>query len=231
MKTRGLARLLSAVVFWLLAAPAAHAQVGALQTDCGLGGVQRDGAYQFVATCAGRAASPDGRFAVVQKAYEDEQPPIELRDGQGRVLAALPSLSDDMPFSVSWAPGSRWFFVNHHVGSFMDVLQIFEIVGETAVERPALVQSAVKIATARYPCLPADQVLPNGVRWTRDGQGIVLVTISRPDACDLAGRLGQWRSLWMIGEVGNGRVSPASIRAQADDTLLRAPSDGPYAKR
>lgn len=223
--------MLHVLVLWLLVAPAAHAQVGALQTDCGVGGGQRDGAYQFVATCAGRALSPDGRFAVVQKAYEEEQPPIQLQDAQGRVLAVLPSLSDDMPFSVSWSPNSRWFFVNHHVGSFMDELQVFEIVGQTAVERPALVRSAVKIATRRYPCLPADQVLPNGARWTRDGRGIVLVTISRPDACEIFGRPGRWRSLWMIGDVDSGLVSSASIRVQPDGKPLRTPTDGPYAKR
>ncbi len=231
MKTKGLARLLGTVVLWLLVAPVAHAQVGALQTDCGLGGGLRDGFYQFVATCAGRAPSPDARLAVVQKAYEEEQPSIELQDGQGRILTTLPSLSDDMPFSVSWASNSRWFFVNHHVGSFMDVLQVFEIVGRTAVERPALVDAAVKVATSRYPCLPPDQVLPNGVRWTHDGRGIVLVTISRPDACELFGRTGRWRSLWMIGDVDSGQVSPASIRVQADDAPLRMPADGPYAKR
>lgn len=231
MKTKGLARLLFAIVLCLLVAPAAHAQVGALQTGCGLVGGRSDGAYQFVATCAGRSSSPDGRFAVVQKAYEDQQPPIELQDAEGRVLAALPSLSDDMPFSVAWSPNARWFFVNHHVGSFMEVLQVFEIAGETAVERPALGRSAVKIATTRYPCLPPDQVLPNGARWTRDGKGIVLVTISRPDACAMFKRPGRWRSLWMIGDVDSGLVSSASIRAQPDDKPLRMPADGPYAKR
>ncbi len=231
MKTSGLARLLYAIVLSLLVAPVAHAQVGALQTDCGLVGGRGDGAYQFVATCAGRAPSPDARFAVVQKAYEDEQPPIEFQDAQGRVLVTLPSLSDDMPFSVWWSLNSRWFFVNHHVGSFMDVLQVFEIVGQTAIERPALVQSAVKIATSRYPCLPPDQVLPNGARWTRDGRGIVLVTVSRPNACEMSGRPGRWRSLWMIGDVDSGRVSSASIRVAPDDKPMRTPTDGPYARR
>ncbi len=231
MKAEGLARTLCAVVLWLLVAPAAHAQVGGLQTDCGLSGKQGDGRYQFVATCAERAPSPDARFAVVQRAYDDEQPPIELQDARGRVLTTLSSLSDDMPFSVSWSPNSRWFFVNHHVGSFMDVLQVFEIVGQTAVERPALARSAVRTATSRYPCLPPEQVLPNGARWTRDGRGIVLVTISRPDACEVFGRPGRWHSLWMIGDVGSGVISPASIRVQADDKPLGMPRDGPYVER
>lgn len=234
MRARSFARMLAAAMLWWLAAPAVHAQVSALETDCGLVGKPGARIYQFVATCAGRAASPDGRLAIVQKAYQEVQPPIELQDAQGRVLAALPSLSDDMPFSVAWSPDGRWFFVNHHVGSFMDVLRVFEIVGRTAVERPALVRAAVRTATSRYPCLPPDQVLPNGARWTRDGRGIVLVTVSRPGACAPEGgarRPGPWRSLWMIGEVGSGRILPGSIRVQPNDRPPRMPVDGLYARR
>jgi hypothetical protein len=53
-----------------------HAQVGALEVDCKLGGGGGADGYQFVATCPGRAKSPDGRFAVVQRPYRDRQPPI-----------------------------------------------------------------------------------------------------------------------------------------------------------
>ncbi len=213
----------------IAAASAARAQVGALQTDCRLGGVQRDGSYQFVVTCAGRSRSPDGQFAIVQRAYRESQPSIEFQDSRGRVLARLRSLSDDMPFSVFWAPNSRWFFVNHHVGSFMDTLQIFEIVGRSVIERPALGKAAVRIATARYPCLPPDMVLPNGWRWTRNSQRIVIFTISRPDACsDFGRRPGSWHSLWMIGDVENGHVDRTSIRVQSDNGPLKMPKDGPY---
>ncbi len=217
-------------VLWVLPA---HAQVGALQTDCELGGQGKAGGYQFVATCPGRARSPDGGFAVVQRAYQDQQPPIELRDARDRVVATLPELSDDMPFTVYWAPNSRWFFVNHHVGSFMDVLRIFEIADGRPIERPALVRSAVKIASRRYPCLRPDMILPSGARWTRGGRAIVLVTISRVDACstDYTTTPGSWQPLWMIGDVRTGMVQARSIQADRSDTGLREPRGGLYSRR
>lgn len=218
------------LIVLLPAAPAARSQVGALQTDCRLGGAQSDGSYQFVATCAGRSRSPDGRFAVVQRTYRDRQPPIELQDGRGRTLAKLRSLTDDMPFSIAWAPNSRWFFVNHHVGSFMDRLRVFEVVGRFAVERPALPNSAVRIATRRYPCLRPAWVKPNGVRWARDSRRIVLFTISATYACspEFGARPGNWQSLWMIGDVRTGLVESGSIRVQPGNQPLRMPQDGVY---
>lgn len=224
--------LLLLLICCALSALPARAQVGALQTDCKLGGGRDEGGYQFVATCAGRAKSPDGRFAVVQHAYRDRQPPIELQDAKRRVIARLGSLSDDMPFSVHWAPNSRWFFVNHHVGSFMDVLRIFEIVGGRVVERPALVRSAVKVAARRYPCLQPDMVLPNGARWARDGRRIVLVTISRPDACsaDYTRTPGNWQPLWMIGDVRTGLVQAGSVQPDRSDRGLREPRQGLYSR-
>lgn len=214
----------------LLGAGRATAQVTALQTDCAAGGKRSDGSYQFVSTCAGRAWSPDGRFAVVQRAYDDRQPPIELQDRHGRTLARLRALSDDMPFLLSWAPNARWFFVNHHVGSFMDELQVFEVVGRKAVERPAAVRAARRVAVSRYPCLRTAGVLPNAARWSRDGRRIALVTISRADAC--AGRTPRpdaWNPLWMIADVQTGRVVPDSIRPDPSDGDLHMPHDGPYA--
>lgn len=215
--------------FWALPA---HAQVGALQTDCKLGGQGKAG-YQFVATCPGRARSPDGRFAVVQRAYRDRQPPIELRDAKGRLVATLPSLSDDMPFTVHWAPNSRWFFVNHHVGSFMDVLRIFEIADGKPIERPALVRAAVRIASRRYPCLRPDMILPSGTRWARGGSAIVLVTISRADACsaEYTRRPGSWQPLWMIGDVRTAKVDARSIQVDRGNTGLREPRGGLYSQR
>lgn len=205
--------------------------VGALQTDCGLGG-QEDGFYQFVPTCAGRAPSPDSRLAIIQHAYDDEQPAIELQDAAGKVLGRLPSLSDDMPFAVSWSPDSRRFMVNHHVGSFMDVLQVFQIVDDVAVERPAVVRAAVQTAKARYPCLRPGMILPNGARWTRDGRRVVMVTISRPNACGGDyGPVGDWRPLWMIGDVASGAIDPASIRVATTEGPMKTPDDGPYRDR
>lgn len=222
-------------IFWfaalVTAASAAKAQVGALQTDCRLGGPQPNGSYQFVATCAGRSVSPDGRFAVIQRAYQDNQPTIELQDSQGRVVSRLRTLSDDMPFSVFWAPNSRWFFVNHHVGSFMDTLQVFQIVGGVAVERKTLSKVAASIAATRYPCLYARMVNPNGFKWSRDSQRIVMVTVSRTDACtDFARRPGDWHSLWMIGDVKTGQIERKSIRVQPDDRPFKMPDRGSYSR-
>jgi len=221
---------LFAVLFSGLVCAAAEAQVGALQTDCRLGGVLPDGSYQFVSTCAGRALSPNGQLAIVQNAYEDEQPPVELQDAGGRTVAKLTKLSDDMPFSVSWSPDSRWFYVNHHVGSFMEMLELYEVADGSAVERPDLVTSAVSAAVMRYPCLARESVLPFGVRWTADSQRIVLLTMSRADACvsDNGKSLGSWHPLWMIGDAQSGVVEPDAVRVQFGSGPFAVPTDGPY---
>ena len=217
--------------FFVTAVSAAKAQVGALQTDCRLGGPQQNGSYQFVATCSGRSMSPDGRFAVSQRAYRDNQPTIELQDRRGRVVSRLHSLSDEMPFAVFWAPNSRWFFVNHHVGSFMDTLQVFHIVGSGAVERKALPKAAASVAATRYPCLFRRMVNPNGFKWARDSEHVVMFTVSRTDACtDVARRPGNWHSLWMIGDVKTGQIDRTSIRVQPDDRPFKMPDNGPYSR-
>lgn len=209
----------------------AAAQATALDTDCkSVGGDAKSG-YQFIPTCAGRALSPDRRYAIVLHAYRDNQPPIELQDARGRVLGKLPGLRDDMPFRVFWAPNSRWVFVNHHVGSFMDEMQVFEIVGDRVFERKALNRSATRVAVGRYPCLPENMVLPNGTRWTRDGRHIVLVTVSAPYACSEFGkRPGTFKELWMIGDARTGRILPTSIRVDHSITRLIEPRDGIYAR-
>ena len=204
--------------------------VGALQTDCGLGGALPDGSYQFVSTCAGRSVSPDGRFAVVQKAYQSEQPPVELQDRSGRTLATLTSISDDMPFTVHWAPNSRRFFVNHHVGSFMSAIHLFRVDGGSAVEERKLAASAVREAVRRYPCLRPSSVHPRGMRWSVDSRRIILVTASAAYACSLYGVTpGKFEPLWMIGDVGSGRIDAGSVRPPPDGGPFRLPTDGPYA--
>jgi hypothetical protein len=209
-------------------------QVGALDTDCGRDGTS-NGGYQFVGTCAGRAVSPDRRFAVVQRAYQDKQPPIVLQDARGRTLAELPSLSDDMPFVLFWAPGSRWFFVNHYQGSGLDRLRLFEMTGHRAVERPALMAAVARTMIARYPCLARPgNVDASGWRWSKDGRRIALVAYARPDAC-LVGAgpnrtrsAGRWQSTWMIADAATSRIDPASIRVRKDG-VGPLPRQGPYA--
>lgn len=227
--------LIAALPVALAAMPARSGtspQATALDANCAdVGGDVKHG-YQFIVTCAGRSYSPDRRYSIVQRAYNERQPQIEVRDARGRTIATLKSLSDDMPFRVFWSRDSRWFFVNHHVGSFMDVMQLFEIVGGSVVERDALVRSAVRTATRRFPCLPSRGVLPNGGRWLPDGRRIVLVTISRPGACaDSTRHRRDWKPLWMIGDARTGRIDPQSVRIARGDGELREPRNGPYARR
>ncbi len=204
-------------------------QIGALSIDCKASGFTRDrSAYQFVATCPGRATSPDRRLVVVQRAYDDRQPPIVVQDAAGRTLGRLSSISDDMPFVVLWSPDSHWIAVNHHVGSFMDELRLFEIVGEKIIERPGLVKAAKYQAVRRYPCLTSSAVLPKAMRWSKDSRRLVLVTISSLYACSDNAKKGDWWPLWMVADVGTGRIDPASIRVDKADGPLKEPSETRY---
>lgn len=226
-------RLLSAWSIAILMAPGhaapVHAQIGALSTDCRASGFNRTRSiYQFVATCRGRAPSPDGRLAIVQRAYKDRQPPITLQDAHGRTLALLPSLSDDMPFAVLWSPDGRWLAVNHHVGSFMDELQLFEIVDRQIVRRRDLVTAARGQATRRYRCLAPHAVLPSAIRWSKDSRRLMMVTISSPYACSATARPGDWWPLWMIGDIHTGRIDPKSVRVDRAEGALQEPRDPLY---
>ncbi|MDP1027871.1 hypothetical protein Q5H91_11650 [Sphingomonas sp. KR1UV-12] len=202
------------------------AQVGALSTDCkAVGFDEAHRTYQMVATCAGKAISPNGRYAIVQRAYRDRQPPILLQDTRGRTLMRLTMLSDDMPFAVLWSPDSHWIAVNHHVGSFMDRLHLFEMVGDKAVERSTLIRAARHVVTRRYPCLTPDAVLPNALRWSKDGHHLVMVTISSLYACSDTAKSGDWWPLWMIGDVRTGKIDVASVRVDKADGPLHEPRD------
>ncbi|WP_243403021.1 MULTISPECIES: hypothetical protein [Bacteria] len=210
-------------------ASSTSAQIGALTTDCKASGFNRSKtAYQFVATCPGRAPSPDGRLAIVQHAYRDRQPPIELQDAKGKTLAHLATLADDMPFAVLWSRDGRWLAVNHHVGSFMDELQLFEIVGRQIVRRRALVTAAKRQAVTRYRCLRPDSVLPSAVRWSKDSRHLMVVTISSPYACSENAKAGDWWPLWMIGDVATGRIDAKSVKVDKAEGALHEPRDPLY---
>lgn len=207
---------------------------GALDADCshvaqGLGGP----GYQFILTCPGRAESPDGRFAVVQKAGEEGG--VFLSDGTGRELDEIASLKDGMPFVLFWSPRPHWFFVNHYLGSGLDRLRVFEIVNRTAIERSAVFAEATREMVRRYPCLGRrGTVDASGWRWSRDGRRIALLAYARPDACGEMDARGGWQPgplwdpLWMIGDVATGRIDPASVRPRRNG-LGPMPTDGPYA--
>ncbi|MFL6846721.1 MAG: hypothetical protein ACJ8ER_17790 [Allosphingosinicella sp.] len=206
---------------------------GALDTDCGHVGPDGDG-YQFIATCAGKAVSPEGRWAVVTEAGEEGS--AKLQNRHGRVEDELTALSDAMPFVLFWSPRPGWFFVNHYVGSDQDRLRVFEIVNGTAVERSSVFASAIKVAISRYPCLAREaSMAASGWRWSRGGRRIAMIVYTAPAACHVEGPPGEWHPkgdwepLWMIGDVETGRIDPASVRVRHNG-VGPMPTDGPYAR-
>jgi len=205
---------------------------GALDRDCshvadGLGGP----GYRFISGCPGRAASPDGRFAVSLSPQEG----AKLVDASGTLLGDIPNLSDAMPFVIFWSPRSNWFFANHYLGSGLERLRVFEIVNRTAIERSSMFAAATREMIAHYPCLGrhASVVVASGWRWSRDGRRIAMAVYARPDSChaEVAPGLwepqGRWETLWMIGDAESGQIDPASVRVRTDSGPM--PSDGPYA--
>lgn len=218
--------LLSAI---LVPPPAVKAQVTAFTTNCDLAGPQTTGEVQFLPTCPGRAPSPDRHHAVVQTVIGDGRTLLELQDASGRVLDALPSLSDGMPLTVRWAPNAKWFLANHYDGSGLSFLQLFEMVGNKAIERPALGGLAIKEMVDRYPCLQPDLVMLSGLGWSQDSASIILLARSRLDACSAMHLPGAptenghspdagWKPLRMIGKVAHAAIDPKSIRSfEIDD--------------
>jgi len=227
------------LLFLSLMASYASAQVGALQTECKLGGPIGKRGYQFVATCAGRAVSPDGRFAIVQHAYTTIQRPIELQEAHGRVIAKIQALTDDMPFAVFWSPNSRWFAVNHHVGSFQERPEIYEITGTRVIAHGGIRREARRKAIRISPCLHKvkwDFVHGDVIGWSRDGRKVAWYFETDTDACMGPRELGpvpkseQWKAFWMITDAATGAIVPGSIRIIPDDRSDYYPPDKLYAE-
>lgn len=230
----------AALLLAILIAPLgpATAQVGALQTDCNLGGAGPIG-YQFVSTCAGRATSPDKRFAIVQHAYTARQSPIELQDARGRVVTKLPQLTDDMPFAVIWSPRPNWFLVNHHVGSFMDRPEVYEIKAGRVLRHQGITHEARKQAIRISPCLrnvDPDFVMGDAIGWSRDGKRIAWYFETNIDACMGPRETGpvplkdRWKAFWMISDAATGAIVTGSIRIIPDDASDYFPGDKLYAE-
>ena len=226
------------LLFIVMAGPAT-AQVGALQTDCHLGGSIGKRGYQFVATCAGRTVSPDKRFAIIQHAYTTTQRPIELQDAHGRVVTRIRPLTDDMPFAVFWSPNSRWFLVNHHVGSFQDRPEVYEIKGSRVVQHKRITWQARKQAIRISPCLRKlkwDFVRGDAVGWSRDGKKLAWYFETDTDACMGPREVGpvprneQWKAFWMISDAATGTIVPGSIRIIPEDKSHYYPPDKLYAE-
>lgn len=225
------------IAFALLGSAPTTAQVGALQTDCKLGGPGEHRSYQFVATCPGRARSPDGRYSIVQRAYTGDQPPIELQDRRGQTIAKLKQLSDDMPFAVFWAPNSRWFLVSHHVGSFMDRPEIYEMKHRRVISHDQFRRTGQKLAQKLFPCLPQSSVdWASGwtVGWSKDSRRIAWVFITRTDMCspDYGGKsvphAKNWNPIWMISEIPSGRIVAGSVHIDRSQGALKLPKDHRY---
>jgi len=220
----------------ILSAPAAS-RVGALQTDCRLGGSLGKVGYQFVATCDGRASSPNKRYSIVQRVYQDKQPPIELQNERGQTVGKIPQLSDDMPFAIIWAPNSRWFVASHHVGSFMDRPEAYEIRNGHVISNDQFRRTGQRLAQRLFPCLPqsgADWANGAVLGWSRDSRRIAWVFITRADMCspDYGGRsvpeFKNWRPVWMISEIPSGRIISGSVHIDRSEGTLKAPSDHRY---
>jgi hypothetical protein len=213
--------------------------VTALDDDCSHGGLLPSGATQFVGGCAGIAWSRDRRYAVRQDkrvGQDAEGATVLLVGRRNEPWDDISALGDDMPFVVKWSPKSRWFYVNHYLGSGQDRLRLFEVVNHSAVEQSGIYADAIRAMVARYPCLARHAtVVASAWRWSHDGNKLLLVAYTRPDACAaepgqrIVGEAGDWDPLWMIGDVRTGRIDRASIRMRSKDTGP-PPKDGPFAQ-
>lgn len=207
---------------------------GALDVDCShVGHALGSPGYQFITTCAERSLSPDGHWAVIQRRGEVSR--IFLKNLRRAIAERIHVLEDGMPFVIFWSPRSDWFFANHYLGSGEDELLAFQIVAGKAVERPAVYRAAARAAVKRFPCLRPAQVVASGWHWSRDGRHIAMAVYSRPDACIVEGssghfhQRGNWKVLWMIGDVKTGKILPNSIRVRNNGTAP-FPTTGPYAE-
>jgi hypothetical protein len=170
-----------------------------------------NGAYAFEPPCAGQAPSPDGRHLVVRNAgHGNGVGLVRARDGAS--LADLGPLDDGMAFTIRWSPRSDRFFANHALREGGEQLRLFELIGEAAHERPALVAEARRVLAERHRCVADGDIRVMGDRWNAEGTRVSLVAEGRSNGCDAKGG-GTVRRLSMVGDVASGRVDPASVRA------------------
>ncbi|WP_294120650.1 hypothetical protein [Sphingomonas sp.] len=216
-----------------------HRATGALDDDCKHIGVNPDGGVQFISTCPQTSISPDKRWTLVQtpaigpeEAYE-----VHILASDGTKVGSVPGLNDGMPFDLHWSPRPNWFFVNHHVGSFLDRPEVYEITRGTVAQRPAMTLEGLKQARRISPCLPNpdwDWATGLAYGWSRDGRKIAWLFTTRPDACvglDHEGEIPpekQWKSFYMISDAETGAIVSGSIRIDKSEGPAELPSDGPY---
>lgn len=222
-----------------------HYAGNALDQECARGGLEPYGRAQFFAGCPLRAPSPDGRWTFVQTASRagkyDYQ--IYVEDAGGHVVGDVPGLADAMPYVLVWSPRPNWFAVSHHVGSFQDRPEIFQITSSGIVKHDQFAHEAAVAARKLYPCMPDVSTLQRDLLhgwmygWSRDGKKIAWRFTTDLEVClprDYTGSIPpkwQWDPFLMISDVETGRIDPGSLRLLSDENdpaFDRLPTDGPY---
>lgn len=216
----------------------------AFEDDCASARPNKDGTVQFMVPCPESAMSPDGKWRLVQtKAVgENEVYRVYVAGAGGKELGEVPGLNDGMPFVLWWSPRKDWFAVQHHIGSFMDVPEIFQITAGGVIERDQFAHAAQAKAHEMYPCLPPDRkdiwLAGSIFSLSRSGDRLAWAFTTRPDACAPPGYVGsldkpewRWHSFLMISNLDTGKIVPGSVRVLDDDKPFadeKLPRDGPY---
>jgi|SRR6185369_15990804 len=216
-----------------------HLATGALDQNCDHSGKNPDGGYQFIIGCPVTVTSPDGEWKLLLgKETPESFAPVTVLRSDGSVVASVSALADGMPFVLYWLPRPNWFLVNHHVGSFMDRPEVYEIAGGRVILHD-LTAGAAKEAKRISPCLRRVKwnfVQGDAVGWSNDGKRIAWYFETRPDACMGPDEFGPvppnewWKSFWMISDAETGAVLADSIRIIPDDKPAHFPDDKLYAE-
>lgn len=216
-----------------------HAATGAIDGDCGHSGKNPNGTFQFMAPCPTSFASPDGRWSLSMGEETDQGAPVTLLKGDGSKFASIPQLSDDMPFQVLWSPRPNWFLVSHHVGSFMDRPEVYEITEHGVVSHDEFRRQGLRLAQRHFPCLPQQRGdWANGVTigLSRDGRRLAWVFVTRTDMCseEWGGKTvpidRNWKNILMISDVVTGEIVPGSVHLIESLDKIELPRDAMYAE-
>jgi hypothetical protein len=205
---------------------------GALDRDCKHAGRSAGGVEVFLSMCPRSAVSPDGRWRLVlvgePETHVGPVPDYVFVEeaSSGRRIGAVPGLSDGMPFSMFWSPQRDWFFVDHHVGSFMQVPEVFEIRADR-IEKNDFLQAGMREARKRFPCLPTSDgwAAGNVMGWSADGRRMAWMLRTRIDVCMGPGDSGsiprdkQVDPLMMVSDLASGGVVPGSVVFVSDRML------------
>ena len=209
----------------------------ALDADCAHSGELAGGGVQFMTLCPASSASPDTRWRLVMGKETEAGASVSIEEVGGSARFPVPDLSDGMPFVLMWSPRSNWFLVNHHVGSFMDRPEVYEITDRGVIAHDRFRMEGLRLAQRKFACLPRierDWASGSAIRWSRDGRRVAWIFITRTDIC--RGEYGgkavsdaeQWRPFLMISDVESGAIVPGSVRIMEDLDKFEMPNDGPY---